>query len=160
LKKLTVYFTLLIFAMNIAGWQLLFSFILDQYHQHTWNQATGSISEFSKHEKHLQVLNSHEVLVDGKLYDIVRTTGSKIYCVADASEDEMMKSYDDVVKTNSSGSHSKLLKVDKTLTLDYINTTAIEFVDCSSIADPAPCFSPDESGAFHSILSPPPETVN
>lgn len=135
-----------------------------EYAETEKEEASKTIVVFSSKEKAIQQVNSKELLVDGKMYDIVKTRIRKgvifYYAVGDDDEDAYIHNLADVEKGDS-GANSLPVKMLKLYEVKYVAVAekhsavnfSYEYTSNFSVIN-TPFFHPAH---FKDILSPPPD---
>jgi hypothetical protein len=156
---------------NSLGYFIVFSVTRLAIRQQTWTQIVNISDKqlttyvFNKNgpDSRLKIINNHEIIVDGKLYDVARkvNSGSSIiyHCVRDAKEQSL------IAKTRLINSESQTMPVkntarliiEKIITIALINNTKlfIEHTICKySLVKETTSYT----GPEISILHPPPKS--
>ena len=155
---------------NSLGYFLVLSVMRLAVRQQKWaqlrtipdNQLSTFVFATNKPDSRLKIVNDHEIIVDGKLYDIVRKTvdGNQTkYCCKYDREEEAL-----IAKTRLFNSQAQQMPLQNTarLIIDKIIKTGIITEESSAITPisisfysnyPKNCYS----GPEIQILSPPPQ---
>jgi len=136
MKRIFSCLLVLIFLVNLLGWQWLFVRLQDVHQQREWssllnnqNDEIIAIKITNENKVKVNLLNSHELTADGKLYDIkqisysAETTETVFYCTEDHTEEALLGSLNVVEKNNFSENGSvgsKVTKVVKPISNDYV----------------------------------------
>src|SRR5438105_1670061 len=129
MKQLFLFLLLSVFLFNMAGIPWLFVRQQKLHQQKTWksiesHSKKGDFIDISKDG--CIVINDHEIIYRGKLYDIrnkqINENKMDYACTEDKEEERLINVLDDLVKSNSSSSYasvfSKTLKIFKTIIQD------------------------------------------
>src|ERR1051325_1090096 len=135
MKRALLYVFLLVFVTNIIGWQWLFVRIQNLHHEKEWSSMPArnegeeivSIRIAKEITGEAFQVNDHEIIYKGKLYDVThvqKTTNESIYYgVEDQPEEDLIATFNVVIKNNISESasvHSKNTKPVKLALSDYM----------------------------------------
>ena len=111
MKRGVPLFLCFVFLFNYVGWSYIFIIVQDKIHEANWymvsdDRVTETKFLLDKDNSFLR-LNSHELLIGGKHYDIIRieksSDGTVYVCNDDTKEDELMLNF----KNNSENDFGK-----------------------------------------------------
>src|SRR3569832_903257 len=92
----------IVFQFNCAGCQCIFLWQQKRMHEQNWNNKENENSFTVRGENSALIMNGHELLVDGKLCDIISVKktahGIEYVCKEDAKENALVAEF---VKSNS-----------------------------------------------------------
>ena len=105
------------------------------------------------------LLNSQEIRFKGKLYDIVRREGKKLYCISDEQEESLLSSMDEAAGFSVGVVKCKVNKAKFSFS-DYLKSVR-EFPSPDFTKDPAQIFQPQLIFSKSlSVASPPPDFLS
>jgi hypothetical protein len=117
MKRIASVLLIFAFLFNCFGWQLVLFSLQKKMHEANWDNSPQTEEEFVviKDGKNVTLLNSHELSVNGKLFDIKKTLnipeGTVYVCVHDGKEEALEGTM--LGKTHEGKEKSILLKLIK-----------------------------------------------
>jgi hypothetical protein len=170
--KISVLFLCGLLIYNSLGYFMVLSVMRVAVRHQNWaklsaipeNQLTTFIFNKNEQNSRLKIENSHEILVDGKLFDVVRITDEgkqlKYSCVYDPEEETLIS------KTRLFNSNAQQMPVQSTARniIDKIIKTGVCSETANLISESLTSFDSDYpstnySGPVIQISSPPPQQV-
>lgn len=158
---------MILFLFVLSGGPLLIYRIQQQLVQKeiiaTINKSVADVDKISLSGSDFEKarINSHEIIVDGKLYDIKSVVNSgntvEISVINDTREENILENIRDFVKNTGKGDDQLPNKLVKLLTLDYIYYESTEYLLTVELPNPHCHLSEKIISAYPALIFPPPK---